>query len=233
VKGLNSAPRAPFLGRTLSASAAVWVAATGTLAALAGACHEVAVKYGGPATPPPVGDGGTRPVVTVPLGSASEAEAEPDGGQDAGQPAAAPDGSTLADVAAPPASSDVVRPWVVPNGVPDAGRRPPKVKMGATTVIYGGRLPPEVIRRIVRQQQPTFRECYQQALAQAPGLAGRVVVKFIIHRDGRVGNVQPSSEPPTLNQRMVECVASVFRAMTFPQPEGGLVTVSYPLVFKP
>jgi hypothetical protein len=42
--------------------------------------------------------------------------------------------------------------------------RAPKVRMGATTV--SGRLPPEVIQRIVRQNYGRFRMCYEQGLHQ-------------------------------------------------------------------
>src|SRR5262249_58774195 len=65
--------------------------------------------------------------------------------------------------------------------------RAPKVRMGATSV--SGRLPPEVIQRIVRQNYGRFRMCYEQGLTRNPNLEGRVSVRFVIGRDGGVSNV--------------------------------------------
>ena len=60
----------------------------------------------------------------------------------------------------------------------------PQVRMGATQV--NGRLPPEVIQRIVRQNFGRFRLCYENGLRNNPNLQGRVSVRFVIGRDGAV-----------------------------------------------
>ena len=65
---------------------------------------------------------------------------------------------------------------------------PPQVRMGATQV--NGRLPPEVIQRIVRQNFGRFRLCYENGLRNNPNLQGRVSVRFVIGRDGAVSNVR-------------------------------------------
>ena len=62
--------------------------------------------------------------------------------------------------------------------------KPPQVRMGATQV--SGRLPPEVIQRIVRQNFGRFRLCYENGLRNNPNLQGRVSVRFVIGRDGAV-----------------------------------------------
>lgn len=107
--------------------------------------------------------------------------------------------------------------------------RPPRVRMGATNV--SGRLPPEVIQRIVRQNFGRFRLCYESALKNNPNLQGRVVVSFVIGRDGSVSSVGGGGDIPDAG--VISCVAGQFRGLTFPQPEGGIVTVSYPIVFTP
>lgn len=107
--------------------------------------------------------------------------------------------------------------------------RPPRVRMGATNV--SGRLPPEVIQRIVRQNFGRFRLCYESALKNNPNLQGRVVVSFVIGRDGTVSSVGGGGDIPDAG--VISCVAGQFRGLTFPQPEGGIVTVSYPIVFTP
>jgi hypothetical protein len=76
-----------------------------------------------------------------------------------------------------------------PPKVSDSSKktRRPQVRMGATQV--SGRLPPEVIQRIVRQNYRRFRMCYEEGLSRNPNLDGRVSVRFIIGRDGSVSNV--------------------------------------------
>jgi hypothetical protein len=108
--------------------------------------------------------------------------------------------------------------------------RPPQVRMGATTVT--GRLPPEVIQRIVRQSFGRFRLCYENGLRQNPTLEGRVTIGFTIGRDGAVSNARvASSDLPDAG--VASCVQRAFYGLTFPQPEDGIVTVSYPIHFSP
>jgi hypothetical protein len=108
--------------------------------------------------------------------------------------------------------------------------KPPSVRMGATTV--SGRLPPEVIQRIVRQNFGRFRLCYENGLRNNPNLQGRVSVRFVIGRDGAVANVgNGGSDLP--DSAVVSCVVRSFSGLSFPQPEGGIVTVVYPISFAP
>lgn len=101
---------------------------------------------------------------------------------------------------------------------------------GETSV--SGRLPPEVIQRIVRQNYGRFRMCYERGLVQNPNLAGRVAVRFAIGQDGRVMTAQNGgSDLP--DSSVVGCVVSAFYGVTFPQPDNGIVTVSYPIMFSP
>jgi FHA domain len=107
----------------------------------------------------------------------------------------------------------------------------PRVGMiGQTTV--SGRLPPEVIQRIVRQNFGRFRMCYTQGLTNNPNLEGRVAARFVIGRDGAVSNVSNGgSDIP--DSGVVQCVLSAFYGLSFPQPEGGIVTVVYPIMLSP
>jgi hypothetical protein len=108
--------------------------------------------------------------------------------------------------------------------------RAPKVRMGATQV--SGRLPPEVIQRIVRQNYGRFRMCYENGLRNNPNLEGRATVRFVIGRDGSVGSVSNGgSDIP--DSGVVSCVVRAFYGLSFPQPEGGIVTVVYPIMFSP
>jgi hypothetical protein len=106
----------------------------------------------------------------------------------------------------------------------------PKLREGATQV--NGRLPPEVIQRIVRQNFGRFRLCYENGMRANPNLQGRVSVKFIIDRSGAVSmTADGGSDLP--DQGVVQCVVRGFGNLSFPQPEGGMVTVVYPIMFNP
>ncbi len=108
--------------------------------------------------------------------------------------------------------------------------RVPTIRQGATQV--NGRLPPEVIQRIVRQNFGRFRLCYENGLRTNPNLQGRVAVKFVIDRSGAVSMSQDGgSDLP--DQGVVGCVVRGFSNLSFPQPEGGIVTVVYPIIFNP
>ncbi|HEU4408182.1 MAG TPA: AgmX/PglI C-terminal domain-containing protein [Polyangiaceae bacterium] len=104
----------------------------------------------------------------------------------------------------------------------------PQLRGGNAQV--SGRLSPEVIQRIVRQNFGRFRLCYEAGLRQSPGLKGRVNVRFVIARDGSVASVaNGGSDLP--DSSVVSCVVRAFQGLNFPQPEGGIVTVIYPLAF--
>lgn len=111
-----------------------------------------------------------------------------------------------------------------------ASAKLPKVVAGAALV--NGRLPPEVIQRIVRANFGRFRFCYEKGLVNQPTLRGRISVKFLIERDGSVAKpANGGSDLP--DQAVVTCVVQGFASLVFPKPEGGVVSVVYPLTFEP
>lgn len=108
--------------------------------------------------------------------------------------------------------------------------RPPQIKMVGTTV--NGRLPPEVIQRIVRQNFGRFRLCYEDALKGEPELEGKIEVHFTIATDGSVKNARESGST-IKDAKMKTCVTRAFDNLSFPSPESGIVTVDYPISFAP
>jgi outer membrane biosynthesis protein TonB len=95
-----------------------------------------------------------------------------------------------------------------------------------------GRLPPEIIQRIVRHHYGAFRTCYEKSLVTSPSLAGRVVVSFTIRTDGTVANAKDAGSR-IIQKDVVSCVVDAFAKLVYPQPEGGEVKVVYPIVFAP
>jgi hypothetical protein len=104
------------------------------------------------------------------------------------------------------------------------------VRLGALTV--SGRLSTDVVQRIIRQNLGRFRMCYDQARARAPKLEGRVTLRFVIGRDGSVTNVSDGGSDVN-DASFVVCVKAAYSGLSFPQPEGGIVTVVSPLLFRP
>ena len=118
-----------------------------------------------------------------------------------------------------------------------AGRLGGSHQTKAVKVVQGdaqvsGSLPPDVIKRIVRQNFGRMRMCYENGLKSNPALAGNVVVKFVIDRSGAVSTATAGSS--TLGDAaVVACIVRTFSALSFPEPENGIVTVSYPITFNP
>ena len=107
----------------------------------------------------------------------------------------------------------------------------PTVRLGATVVT--GKLAPEVVQRIVRQNFGRFRLCYENGLRRNPTLAGRVTTKFEIGGTGVVTSSADSGS--TLGDTdVVACIVSRFKNLSFPEPEGkSSVTVVFPLELAP
>ena len=73
---------------------------------------------------------------------------------------------------------------VAGRGLRGRSDRGPMVRTAPPSV--SGRLSPEVIRRVVLRNLGQVQHCHEQALAQNPSAAGRVVVRFVIGGNGAV-----------------------------------------------
>lgn len=112
-----------------------------------------------------------------------------------------------------------------------------------------GRLAPSEIQRVVRARFSSMRLCYEEGLRRDPTLTGRVSVRFVIGRDGKVAAAGPyaledasstdaapagvAPLPPMRDAAVTACVVDLFKQLVFPQPDGGIVTVVYPIMFSP
>lgn len=105
----------------------------------------------------------------------------------------------------------------------------PSVRLGGTSV--SGRLPAEVIQRIVRSKFGGISVCYESGLRNNASLEGNVEVQFTIEKSGSVGNVGTAGSTLT-DTAVLDCVAKIFGTMSFPEPDGGgIVRVTYPITF--
>jgi hypothetical protein len=102
--------------------------------------------------------------------------------------------------------------------------------VGGDPIILGA-LDKALIDEVVKRHMNQIKYCYQRELTKNPSLAGKIVIKFTIAKDGTVS--ASSVKASTMSNPAVEqCVAGRFLKMQFPTPKGGgIVLVSYPFVF--
>ncbi len=105
----------------------------------------------------------------------------------------------------------------------------PFIRKGEHSV--SGRLPQEVVLRIIRQNFGRLRLCYETALRTSPKLAGKVTLMFTIRRDGTVESA--SAQTDLTDPAVSSCMARGLGTLSFPAPDGGVVKVSYELLLAP
>jgi hypothetical protein len=87
------------------------------------------------------------------------------------------------------------------------------------------------IQRVVQARSAGIKFCYESELQRDPGLAGKVVLNWVINPEGVVSRVYVVSS--TMNSRKVEdCMLRQVRRWTFTKPEGGQCSVNFPFVFR-
>lgn len=107
----------------------------------------------------------------------------------------------------------------------------PRARIG--TAVVSGRLPPAVIQKVVRSSWEKFRKCYETVLAKKPDYTSRVSLRFVIQRDGSVGSADVSPDSAPRDAPLEGCLLAAVKRLRFPEPEGGIVTVVYPIVLSP
>lgn len=102
------------------------------------------------------------------------------------------------------------------------------------TVVLGG-MDPDLIRKILIDNIPRFRYCYQKELDQASqAVDGVVRLDFIIGASGRVTRAGVESASGSLTSTVKNCVITVLKDLRFPAPRGGgVVEVNQPFNFYP
>lgn len=123
----------------------------------------------------------------------------------------------IAALALPSAGPHTDSPGMLQGALPPAPR--PRV----------GRLPPEVVKRVMRSHFGAFRGCFEATLRMNP-LSPTVNIGFTIDERGNVRGVTASSDYDTTLDR---CIAEEVRSLSFPPPEGGPMRVLYPVFFSP
>lgn len=104
-------------------------------------------------------------------------------------------------------------------------------KLGGDPIIMGA-LDKSLIDAVIKRNMAQIKYCYQRELTKNPSLGGKIVVKFVIAKDGTVSSA--STKASTMNSPAVEeCINGRFIRFQFPEPKGGgIVIVSYPFLFS-
>ncbi len=106
----------------------------------------------------------------------------------------------------------------------------PGVEVGDPIIL--GALDKSEIDRVVKSHLGQIRYCYQRELTKNPSLFGKIVVKFVIAKDGSVSSAKTHTSTMA-NPNVEGCVNGRFLRFQFPQPKGGgIVIVTYPFIFK-
>jgi hypothetical protein len=94
-----------------------------------------------------------------------------------------------------------------------------------------GFLSPTAMRDGLRPAEPEFEACYRRALERAPGLWGRILVRFHVTERGKVDEAfQAGTQFP--DPRMSQCVLRAARRLSFSKPEGGELRFVFGLRFS-
>ncbi|MFZ5468447.1 MAG: TonB family protein [Myxococcota bacterium] len=111
------------------------------------------------------------------------------------------------------------------------GKDTTRVVPGKTTVIGG--LSKDVIAKVIKRHQNEIKFCYEQELQKTPDLSGKVAVMFTIDPTGAVAEANVS-ESSLGSANTESCMLGRIRRWKFPEPQGGgVVTVTFPWIFKP
>ncbi|MCC6903911.1 MAG: AgmX/PglI C-terminal domain-containing protein [Polyangiaceae bacterium] len=86
-------------------------------------------------------------------------------------------------------------------------------------VAVTGKLPVEVVTRVLRSRYSQFRACYDRRLGENPLLQGRVTLELAIDAEGKVTRAaNAGSDLP--DPVTVSCFVAAARRLVFPKPEG-------------
>lgn len=94
------------------------------------------------------------------------------------------------------------------------------------------KLLPDEIQGVVRANFGAFRKCYEELLSGDPHAGGKVMLKFEIAADGKVGNVSTDAPETSLtDEKTLTCMTSAVSKLSFPA-SGHSTKVGYPILFS-
>jgi outer membrane biosynthesis protein TonB len=94
-----------------------------------------------------------------------------------------------------------------------------------------GHLDRGAIQKVVNSHLYQVQGCYERQLAANPNLAGKAAFQWVISLSGGVSGVRIAGSS-IASVEVMSCIQGAIRGWSFPKPEGGSVTVTYPFAFS-
>lgn len=99
--------------------------------------------------------------------------------------------------------------------------------------IITGSMDKDAVLKVVQGNLSQIRSCYEAAMAKEPNIAGQVVVKVVISKNGSVTKSQVTQKTIS-SAELATCTAGRVGTWKFPKSTGaGTVTVTLPFEFQP
>ncbi len=108
--------------------------------------------------------------------------------------------------------------------------RPPRPVVAAGIQV-SGRLPPQVVERMIRRHFGFFMICQETTHASGSHFSGVATVRFIIDRTGATAG-RPVASSNLKDEAFLKCLENGFSLISYPSPDSGEVTVHYALRFN-
>ena len=86
------------------------------------------------------------------------------------------------------------------------------------------------LRARTRAKRNQIHRCYTDVLQQDSSVQGRITLRWLVGREGKVWRIQVSEDQVHVPQ-LAECLASVIQSIRYARPDGGTCKVLWPFVF--
>jgi hypothetical protein len=94
-----------------------------------------------------------------------------------------------------------------------------------------GYLAPDQIKAVFEEHHASFLECYAGGVLRHPGLSGKITLRLSIGEEGAVSELSVA-ENDVADCEVVRCIRTHVASIEFPHPEGGSVTLQYPIALQ-
>jgi len=90
----------------------------------------------------------------------------------------------------------------------------------------------DVIRDVVHEHRAKLKKCYESSASGKKNAAVKLVVRFVIGDDGKVGEAA-IRESTVEDDALKTCVVTEVKSWKFPKPKHGPAAINFPFTFGP
>ena len=88
------------------------------------------------------------------------------------------------------------------------------------------------VTKVINVSRAAIKRCYDKALISNPQLKGKMSIKIVINKEGRVDRTEIVDDS-LHDAEVAKCVKGVIGRLRFPKPADGTATVTFPFAFDP